>query len=73
MGIAPTERLKLRRQMTAAGKKESGSLSLFMKVNNLEVDEERSTMVSLAWAEGSWMERRTREQKEAWSKQIFEV
>ena len=36
VGMAPTERLKLRRQMAAAaGKKESVSLSLFMEVNNL--------------------------------------
>ena len=37
MGIAPSERLKLRRQMAAAEKKESVSLSLVMEVNNLEV------------------------------------
>ena len=46
VGIAPTERLKLRRQMAtaaAAGKKQSVSLSLFMEVNNLEVEEELST------------------------------
>ena len=30
VGIAPTERLELRRQMAAAGKEESVSLSLFM-------------------------------------------
>ena len=39
VGIAPPERLRLRRQMAAAGKKESVSLSVFMEVNNLEVDE----------------------------------
>ena len=40
-GIAPTERLKLRGQMTAAAsKKESVSLSLFREVKNLEVEEE---------------------------------
>ena len=36
----------------AAGKEESVSLSLFMEVNNLEVEEELSTMATLAWAEG---------------------
>ena len=37
--IAPTESLKLRRQMAAAtGKEESVSLSLFMWKNNLEVE-----------------------------------
>ena len=35
---APAERLKLRRQM-----KESVSLSLFMELNNLELEEELST------------------------------
>ena len=44
-----------------------------MEVINLEVEGERSTMATLAWAEGSWMERLTREQKEAWRKLIFEV
>ena len=38
--ISLTERLKVRRQMAAAGKKESLSLSLFMEVNNLEVEED---------------------------------
>ena len=42
--MSPTERLKLRRHMAAAGKKESASLLLFMEVNNLEVEEELSTM-----------------------------
>ena len=37
--------------MAAAGKKESVSLSLFMEVNNLEVQEELSTMATLAWVE----------------------
>ena len=52
VGIAPTERLKLRRQMAAAAsKKESVSLSLFMEVYDLEVQEELSTKVTLFWAE----------------------
>ena len=52
-GIAPTERLKLRRQMAAAaGKKESVSLSLFLEVNDLEVEEELSTMATQARTEG---------------------
>ena len=37
VGIAPSERLKLRRQMATAGKNESVSLS---EVNNFEVDED---------------------------------
>ena len=53
VGIAPTERMKVRRQMAAAaGKKESVSLSLFTEVINLEVEEELSTMATHAWAEG---------------------
>ena len=65
-GIAPTEREKLRRQMTsAAGKNNSVSLSLFLEVNDLEVEEEFSTMATQARAEGTWMGKWTREQKEA--------
>ena len=75
VGIAPTERLKLRRQMASAvaGKEESVSLSLFMDVNNLEVEEELSTMATLAWAEGVWLGKWRREQLKAWRKHIFEV
>ena len=59
-GIGPTERLKLRRQIAAAaaGKKESVTLSLYMEVNNLEVEEELSTMSRLlgrkasSWEDG---------------------
>ena len=39
-GGQASERLKLRRQMAAAEKKESVSPSLLMEVNNLEVDED---------------------------------
>ena len=74
VGMARTNRLKLRRQMAAAaGKEESVSLSLLMEVNILDVEEELSTTTPLAWAEGSWMGRRTGEQKEAWRKQKLEV
>ena len=48
VGIAPAEGLKLRR-MAAAGKKESVSSSLFMDVNNLEVEEDSATMATLLW------------------------
>ena len=56
----------------AAGKKDAVSLSLFMEVNDLEVEEDISTMASLpgrkvsGWEDGQ-------EQQEAWRKQIFEV
>ena len=49
VGVAPIERFKLRRQMAAAaGKKESVSLALFLEVNDLEVEEELSTMATQA-------------------------
>ena len=74
MGVAPTERLNLRKQMAAAaGKKESVSLSLFVEVNDLEVEEELSTMASQAWAVGVWIGKSPAEQKAAWREQIFEV
>ena len=74
VGMAPAERLKLKRQMAAAaGKKEPVSLSLFMDVNNLEVEEELSTMATLAQAEGSWMGRWARVQEKGWRKHLFEV
>ena len=47
----------------AAGKKKSVSLSFFMEVNNLEVEEELSSMATLAWADRSWMGRWARAKK----------
>ena len=73
VGIGPTERLKLRRQMATAGKEESVTLSLFLDVEILEVEEELSTMATLCWAERVWMNRWRQEQQTAWKKQIFEV
>ena len=74
MGMAPTERLKLRRQMAAAsGKKSTTSLSLFMEAYGLEVEEELSTMATQYWAEGVWTGKWHHEQKEAWMRQIQEV
>ena len=54
VGIAPTERLNLRRQMAAAtGKNESVSLSLFVDINYFEG---RRGLIhhghSFFWAEG---------------------
>ena len=64
-----TERMKLRRQMVAeAEKKEAVSLSLFMKVNNLEVEAELSTMTTLCWPNGVWMNRWRKEVHQAWRK-----
>ena len=57
----------------AAGKMESVWLSLFKEVNNLEVDEELSTVATLAWAEGVWLGRWVSEQQKSWRKNIFEV
>ena len=77
VGIAPTERLKLRRKMAAAAcKKKSVSLSLFMEVNSLEVEEELSTMATLFCAKGvcGWEDGRERENRRrrggSW---VFEV
>ena len=67
LGIAPAEWLKLRRQIAAAaaaGKKQSVPFSLFMEKNKLEVEEELSTVATLARAEGvrvGKMERSTAE------------
>ena len=47
VGMAPTEKFKLRRQMAAAaGKKSTTSLSLFMEAYGFEVEEELSTMAT---------------------------
>ena len=47
VGLAATERLKLRRQMAAAaGKQSTTSLSLFTEAYGLEVEEELSTLAS---------------------------
>ena len=48
VGIVPTELLKLRRHGEAAGEKESVSLSFFMEVNDLEVEEYLFTVAMLA-------------------------
>ena len=54
VGMSPTERLKVRRQMAAAvGKKSATSVSLFVEVYGLEVEEEFSTMASQCWAKSS--------------------
>ena len=72
--MAPTERLKLRRQTAAAaGKKSTTTLSLFMEACALEVEEEISTMSTQHWAEGAWTGKWSYEQKEAWMRQISEV
>ena len=74
VGMAPTERLKLRRQMAAtAGKKSMTSLSLFMEAYGLEIEEELSTLVTQYCAEGVWTGKWSYEQKEAWMRQIREV
>ena len=59
--------------MAAAASKESASISLFLEVYDLEVEEELSTMATQAWAEGVWIGTWLAVQKEAWREQIFEV
>ena len=66
VGMAPTERLKLRRQMPAAAGKKSMT---FMKAYGLDVEEELSTMATQFWAEGVWTGKWSHEQKEAWMRQ----
>ena len=57
VGIASTGRLKLSRQMAvAAGKKSTTSLSLFMEVFGLEVEEDLCTLATQYLAEGVWTE-----------------
>ena len=74
MGMAPTERFKLRRRMaTATTKMSTTSLSFFMKAYGLEAEVELSTMASQYWAEGVWTGKWSHEQKGAWMKQIREV
>ena len=74
VGMSPTVRLKLRRQMAAAaGKKSATSLSLFMEAYGIEVEEELSTMATQYWAEGVWTGKWSHELKEAWMRQIREV
>ena len=41
----------------AAGKKGSTSLSLFLEVYGLEVEEELSIMDTQTWAEGAWIDK----------------
>ena len=74
MGMVPTERLKLRRQLAAAaGKKSTTSLSLFMEVFGLEVEEDLSTLATQYWAEEVWIGTWHHEQREVWMNQICEV
>ena len=56
VGLVPTKRLKSRRQIAAAGKKSTNSLSLFMEAYGLEVEEELSTLATQYWAEESGRE-----------------
>ena len=45
----------------ATGKKSTASLSLFMEVHGLEVEEELSTLATQYWAEGVWIGKRHHE------------
>ena len=62
VGTALGERLKLSKQMAAAGKKESVSLSLCIEVNNVEFEEDTSTVATLFcadfWEDGKESSRR---------------
>ena len=65
--MAPTERLKLRKQMAAAaGKKSTTSLSLFMEAYGLAAEEELATMATQNWAEGVWTGKMAARTKRSW-------
>ena len=66
-------KLEVEKAEAAAGEKESVSLSLSSWRNNVEVEEDPSTMAALFWAEGVWMGKWKREQQKAWKRQLFEV
>ena len=52
VGMAPAEKVKLRRQIAAAaGRKSTTSLPLFMEAFALEVEEELSTLATQYWTE----------------------
>ena len=73
VGMAPTERLNLRRQMAAAaGKKSATSMSLFMEASCLEEEEDLWTLAIQYWAEG-WIGKWPVEQNQAWMNQAPEV
>ena len=53
VGMAPTERCKLRRQMAAAaGKRVRPRCPFFMEAFGFVVEEDRSTLATQYWAEG---------------------
>ena len=58
---------------SAAGKKESVSLSQHMEVNNLEIEDDLTTMATLFWADGVWMGKWKQEQPKARRKQILQA
>ena len=73
VGMAPTERFKLRRQMAAApGKKSTTFLSLSMKPLAWKWRRNFLPWPTQCWTEGVWTRKWYREQK-AWMRQIQEV
>ena len=73
VGMVPTEKFKSRRQMAAAaGKKSTTSLSLFMEVFGLEVEEDLSALAARI-GQKEWIGKWAVEQKEAWINQALEV
>ena len=55
----------------SSGQKSTTSLSLFMEVLGLEVEEELSTMATQTWAEEVWIGKWHTEQKETLLNQVF--
>ena len=56
---------------SSSSRQEGIGFVVTLRVNNLEVDEELSTMATFAGAEGIWMGRWAKGQKEAWRNQIL--
>ena len=75
MGMALTERLKLRRQMAAAAgqKVHDIPVPIHGSILALKLRRNFSTMATQNWAEGVWTRKWHHEQREAWMRQIQEV
>ena len=73
VGMAPTERLKLRRQMAAAAGKKRARPPCLCSWKHAALKLKKSSPSTVAtphWAEGVWTGKWSDEQKEAWMRQI---
>ena len=70
----PRERVKLRRHLaSAARKKPSVSLSLFLEVNNLEVEHELACAATCFGQQTVWTGPWSDDVREAWRRQVWEA